>query len=194
MKKSLLIFGLLASGFSFGATLDTSIYSNIKTIDAVQMQRNGENLAQLWRDQKINKEISRIYKEGQGDPERMLELSKKSNLAEWIVPQMQERVNQQQVYKLNQMKLQAEIEKTNAETRLRLAKAAAPQLEYSTSTNGEKAYIEHIEDNIYKTNDDRLIKTYACYEYVYGENVLIMNKKIIFKTGKTCDIEKVIDL
>ncbi|WP_143222599.1 hypothetical protein [Acinetobacter silvestris] len=58
----------------------------------------------------------------------------------------------------------------------------------------EKVYIEHISDNLYKIDDGRIIKTQYCHEYVYSEKALIINTKLIFKNGKSCDIEKIVDM
>lgn len=92
---------------------------------------------------------------------------------------------------------QAEINLQNAkhEEALLAKYSTPPQMSnFNRSSNEEKIYIDHVSNDLYKTDDGRFIKTQSCYEYVYSERALIMNNKLIFKNGKTCDIEKIINM
>lgn len=101
MKKIMLICGLLASGFSFGSPLDYTIPMQVKGIDSMKMIQDANRLASINLENKIESEKTRIYQEGQGDPEKMLVLAKKSKLARWVVPYFQGQLNTQNINKSN---------------------------------------------------------------------------------------------
>lgn len=127
MKKLILICGLLASSFSFGG-IDPYIPLRTNQIDMIKMVRDADNLSKITLNNRIEKEKARIYKEGQGDAEIMLELAKKSKIASQIVPYFQEQAYQQQIYELNKLKIQAEIEKIKQEEHLNTIKSSPPPM------------------------------------------------------------------
>jgi len=56
--------------------------------------------------------------------------------------------------------------------------------------------VKRVDNNLYQTTDGRyVIKTKYCYEYTYGEDVVLdytkysYNNKIIFRSGTTCEVE-----
>ena len=93
MKKLILICGLLASGFSSGNPLDHTIPMQVKGIDSMKMIQDANRLASINLENKIENEKTKIYQEGQSDPEKMLALAKKSKLARWVVPYFQDQLN-----------------------------------------------------------------------------------------------------
>ena len=99
MKKLILILGVLASGFSFGGPLDHTIPMQVKGIDSVKMIQDANKLARINLENKIENEKTKIYQEGQSDPEKMLALAKKSKLARWVVPYFQDQLNIQNINK-----------------------------------------------------------------------------------------------
>lgn len=99
MKKLILILGVLASGLSFGGPLDHTIPMQIKGIDSVKMTQDANKLARINLENKIENEKTKIYQEGQSDPEKMLALAKKSKLARWVVPYFQDQLNIQNINK-----------------------------------------------------------------------------------------------
>jgi len=59
-----------------------------------------------------------------------------------------------------------------------------------------KINIRRVDNNVYQTMDGRfIIKTKYCYEYTYGDEVVLdytkysYDNKIIFRSGTTCQIE-----
>lgn len=127
MKKLILICGLLSSGMSFGG-IDPYIPLQVNQIDAVKMMQDADNLSKITLSNKIEKEKARIYKEGQGDAEIMLELAKKSSMASRVVPYFQEQAYQQQIYELNRLKLQAEKDKAKQGNHLNTIKTPPPPM------------------------------------------------------------------
>lgn len=99
MKRLILMCGLLASGFSFGNPLDHTIPMQVKGIDSVKMIQDANKLARINLENKIENEKTKIYQEGQSDPEKMLALAKKSKLARWVVPYFQDQLNIQNINK-----------------------------------------------------------------------------------------------
>lgn len=99
MKRLILMCGLLTSGFSFGNPLDHTIPMQVKGIDSVKMIQDANKLARINLENKIENEKTKIYQEGQSDPEKMLALAKKSKLARWVVPYFQDQLNIQNINK-----------------------------------------------------------------------------------------------
>ena len=73
----------------------------VKGIDSMKMIQDANRLASINLENKIESEKTRIYQEGQGDPEKMLVLAKKSKLARWVVPYFQGQLNTQNINKSN---------------------------------------------------------------------------------------------
>lgn len=203
MKKLILICGLLASGFSFGG-IDTSIYSQQQRFQLEQQRQTQQNMNQLGANLGgilLNKRINQMRQLGTIDEKKAF--AHKSIYSRYLIQVLNSDIAEENAQKLATLRhnaelanLKAQTDKINSETELVLLKASALPLmmETAPSSKEERVYIEHIEDNLYKTDDSRLIKTRSCYEYVYSEKALIMQNKLIFKNSKTCDIEKIINL
>jgi hypothetical protein len=96
--------------------LDSSIPLMAKGIDGLKMLEDGSQIAQLWQNQKTDGELNRLYKETNGDLNKMLEIGKTSPLARFVIPQLQAQQAAQQKAALDQQKIEAEIGKTQSET------------------------------------------------------------------------------
>jgi hypothetical protein len=95
--------------------LDSSIPLMAKGIDGLKMLEDGSQIAQLWQNQKTDGELNRLYKETNGDLNKMLEIGKTSPLARFVMPQLQAQQAAQQKAALDQQKIEAEIGKTQSE-------------------------------------------------------------------------------
>lgn len=95
--------------------LDSSIPLMAKGIDGLKMLDDGSQIAQLWKSQKTDSELNRLYKETNGDLDKMLEIGKTSPMARFVMPQLQAQQAAQQKAALDQQKIEAEIGKTNSE-------------------------------------------------------------------------------
>lgn len=203
MKKLILICGLLVSGFSFGG-IDTSIYSQQQRFQIERQRQTQQNMDQLGVNVGgilLNKRINQMRQLGTIDEKRAF--AHKSIYSRHLIQVLNSDIAEENAQKLATLRhnaelanLKAQTDKINSETQLVLLRTTAPPSMTKTTSSGkeEKVYVEHIEDNLYKTDDSRLIKTQSCYEYVYGEKAQIMQNKLIFKNSKTCDIEKIISL
>lgn len=96
--------------------LDSSIPLMAKGIDGLKMLDDGSQIAQLWKSQKTDSELNRLYKETNGDLNKMLEIGKTSPMARFVMPQLQAQQAAQQKAALDQRKIEAEIGKTQSET------------------------------------------------------------------------------
>lgn len=96
--------------------LDSSIPLMTKGIDGLKMLEDGSQIAQLWQNQKTDSELNRLYKETNGDLNKMMEIGKTSPLARFVMPQLQAQQAAQQKAALDQQKIEAEIGKTQSET------------------------------------------------------------------------------
>jgi hypothetical protein len=103
--------------------IDPSIPLQARGVDAIQMLADGDKLSQLWRQQKSDQELNRIYNESQGDVSKMLTLGQQSPLARLVVPQIQAQQAAQQKNFLDQQKALAEIANTSAQANERTANA-----------------------------------------------------------------------
>ena len=95
--------------------LDSSIPLMAKGIDGLKMLDDGSQIAQLWKSQKTDSELNRLYKETNGDLNKMMEIGKTSPMARFVMPQLQAQQAAQQKAALDQQKIEAEIGKTNSE-------------------------------------------------------------------------------
>ena len=203
MKKFLLIIGFFISSSSY-AQIDASIITNGSRLQQEQQARNwaaAENLASNTGGIVFNRRVGQMRQLGTIEEKRAF--ANKSMYRNYLNRILDSDIAEQNTLQLIQEKhdadianLKAQTEKINTETQLLLIQSSAPSLEKKVSRGGreEKVYIEYIVDNLYKTDDSRLIKTQSCYEYVYGEGALIMQNKLIFKNAKTCNIEKIMSL
>lgn len=91
--------------------LDSSIPLMAKGIDGLKMLDDGSQIAQLWKSQKTDSELNRLYKETNGDLNKMLEIGKTSPMARFVMPQLQAQQAAQQKALLDQQKTESEIYK-----------------------------------------------------------------------------------
>lgn len=98
------------------AILDYSLPLQVKTPDMMGMLDQGSQLAQFWQTQKTDGELNRLYKETNGDLNKMLEIGKTSPMARFVMPQLQAQQAAQQKAALDQQKIEADIGKTQSET------------------------------------------------------------------------------
>ena len=95
--------------------LDSSIPLMAKGIDGLKMLEDGSQIAQLWQNQKTDGELNRLYKETNGDLNKMLEIGKTSPMARFVMPQLQAQQAAQQKAALDQQKTLSDIGKTQSE-------------------------------------------------------------------------------
>lgn len=95
--------------------IDHSIPLMAKGIDIIQMQENGDKLAQLWQGQKVNAEMGRLYKQAGGNQDEMMRLGQNSPLMHLVMPKLQEQQAAQQNALIARQKTLSEIGKTNSE-------------------------------------------------------------------------------
>ena len=98
------------------AILDHSLPLQVKAPDMMGMLDQGSQLAQFYTQNKADGELNRLYKETNGDLNKMLEIGKTSPLARFVMPQLQAQQAAQQKAALDQQKIEAEIRKTQSET------------------------------------------------------------------------------
>lgn len=98
------------------ATLDHSLPLQVKAPDMMGMLDQGSQLAQFYTQQKSDGELNRLYKETNGDLDKMMEIGKTSPMARFVMPQLQAQKSAQQKSALDQQKIEAEIGKTQSET------------------------------------------------------------------------------
>ncbi|WP_446089900.1 hypothetical protein [Acinetobacter sp. 1124_18A] len=116
--------------------IDPSIPLQARGVDAIQMLADGDKLSQLWRQQKSDQELNRIYNESQGDVNKMLNLGQQSQMARYIVPQLQAQQTASQKNLLDQQKTLAEIGKTTSEATKNNAQAGGYTLDNSQKKFG----------------------------------------------------------
>ena len=98
------------------AILDHSLPLQVKAPDMMGMLDQGSQLAQFYTQNKADGELNRLYKETNGDLNKMMEIGKTSPLARFVMPQLQAQQAAQQKAALDQQKIKAEIGKTQSET------------------------------------------------------------------------------
>ena len=98
------------------AILDHSLPLQVKAPDMMGMLDQGSQLAQFYTQNKADGELNRLYKETNGDLNKMLEIGKTSPMARFVMPQLQAQQAAQQKAALDQQKIEAEIGKTQSET------------------------------------------------------------------------------
>lgn len=98
------------------AILDHSLPLQVKAPDMMGMLDQGSQLAQFYTQHKADGELNRLYKETNGDLNKMLEVGKTSPMARFVMPQLQAQQAAQQKAALDQQKIEAEIGKTWSET------------------------------------------------------------------------------
>ena len=98
------------------AILDHSLPLQVKAPDMMGMLDQGSQLAQFYTQNKADGELNRLYKETNGDLNKMLEIGKTSPMARFVMPQLQAQQAARQKAALDQQKIEAEIGKTQSET------------------------------------------------------------------------------
>ena len=97
------------------AILDHSLPLQVKAPDMMGMLDQGSQLAQFYTQNKADGELNRLYKETNGDLDKMMEIGKTSPLARFVMPQLQAQQAAQQKAALDQRKIEADIGKTQSE-------------------------------------------------------------------------------
>lgn len=97
------------------AILDHSLPLQVKAPDMMGMLDQGSQLAQFYTQQKSDGELNRLYKETNGDLDKMMEIGKTSPMARFVMPQLQAQKSAQQKAALDQQKTLSDIGKTQSE-------------------------------------------------------------------------------
>lgn len=97
------------------AILDHTLPMQVKAPDMMGMLDQGSQLAQFYTQQKSDGELNRLYKETNGDLDKMMEIGKTSPMARFVMPQLQAQKSAQQKSALDQQKIEADIGKTQSE-------------------------------------------------------------------------------
>lgn len=116
--------------------IDASIPLQAQGINVAKMLDEGSQIGQLWQQQRLNKELDRIYNESQGNVDKMLQLGQQSQMARYIVPQIKAQQMATQKNALEMLKSQAEIGKTNSEATKNNAQAGGFTLDNSQKKFG----------------------------------------------------------
>lgn len=116
--------------------IDASIPLQAQGINVAKMLDEGSQIGQLWQQQRLNKELDRIYNESQGDVNKMLSLGQKSQMARYVVPQIQAQQAARQKNLLDQQKTLAEIANTTAQANERTANAGNTTFDTSQKKYG----------------------------------------------------------
>lgn len=93
------------------AILDHSLPLQVKAPDMMGMLDQGSQLAQFYTQNKADGELNRLYKETNGDLNKMLEIGKTSPMARFVIPQLQAQQAAQQKAALDKQKTESEIYK-----------------------------------------------------------------------------------
>ena len=97
------------------AILDHTLPMQVKAPDMMGMLDQGSQLAQFYTQQKSDGELNRLYKETNGDLNKMMEIGKTSPMARFVMPQLQAQQAAQQKAALDQQKTLSDIGKTQSE-------------------------------------------------------------------------------
>ncbi|HCA5258063.1 TPA: hypothetical protein MW256_000171 [Acinetobacter baumannii] len=116
--------------------IDASIPLQAQGINVAKMLDEGSQIGQLWQQQRLNRELDRIYNESQGDVNKMLSLGQQSQMARYIVPQIQAQQAASQKNLLDQQKTLAEIANTTAQANERTANAGNTTFDTSQKKYG----------------------------------------------------------
>ncbi|MEI1751439.1 hypothetical protein V8Q03_06915 [Acinetobacter baumannii] len=116
--------------------IDASIPLQAQGINVAKMLDEGSQIGQLWQQQRLNRELDRIYNESQGDVNKMLSLGQQSQMARYIVPQIQAQQAASQKNILDQQKTLAEIANTTAQANERTANAGNTTFDTSQKKYG----------------------------------------------------------
>ena len=97
------------------AILDHTLPMQVRAPDMMGMLDQGSQLAQFYTQQKSDGELNRLYKETNGDLDKMMEIGKTSPMARFVMPQLQAQKSAQQKAALDQQKTLSDIGKTQSE-------------------------------------------------------------------------------
>ena len=95
--------------------LDYTLPLQVKAADPNLMLSNASQYADYFTKMKTDGELSRIYKESQGDLDKMLSIAPQSKMARWIMPQLQSQKAAAYEAQLGQQKALADIGKVQSE-------------------------------------------------------------------------------
>ncbi|MFX9324873.1 hypothetical protein ABTP01_16465 [Acinetobacter baumannii] len=98
------------------AILDHSLPLQVKAPDMMGMLDQGSQIAQFYTQNKTDGELNRLYKEANGDLNKMMEIGKTSPMARFVMPQLQAQQAAKDKAALDAQKTQADIAKTQSET------------------------------------------------------------------------------
>ncbi|HHP6322670.1 TPA: hypothetical protein ACSE3H_004289 [Acinetobacter baumannii] len=116
--------------------IDASIPLQAQGINVAKMIDDGSQIGQIWQQQRLNKELDRIYNESQGNVDKMLQLGQQSQMARYVVPQIQAQQAARQKNLLDQQKTLSEIANNNAQASERTANAGNKTLDTSQKKYG----------------------------------------------------------
>ncbi|EHU2485689.1 hypothetical protein [Acinetobacter baumannii] len=116
--------------------IDASIPLQAQGINVAKMIDDGSQIGQIWQQQRLNKELDRIYNESQGNVDKMLQLGQQSQMARYVVPQIQAQQAARQKNLLDQQKTLAEIANTTAQANERTANAGNTTFDTSQKKYG----------------------------------------------------------
>ncbi|MFY4889024.1 hypothetical protein ACOUVU_05220 [Acinetobacter baumannii] len=116
--------------------IDASIPLQAQGINVAKMIDDGSQIGQIWQQQRLNKELDRIYNESQGNVDKMLQLGRQSQMARYVVPQIQAQQAARQKNLLDQQKTLAEIANTTAQANERTANAGNTTFDTSQKKYG----------------------------------------------------------
>ncbi|WLF84808.1 hypothetical protein [Moraxella sp. ZY210820] len=117
--------------------LDTSIYKNIRTVDAAKIYEDGQRIADMQLKNSIEREYVKLFRQTDGDLYKMRELSLKLKVSPWLTPKIDEKIRQKELQELELLQRKAEIARlestirqNNAEAQAIREKTAQKELQY----------------------------------------------------------------
>ncbi|MGX4758521.1 hypothetical protein [Acinetobacter baumannii] len=116
--------------------IDASIPLQARGVDGLKVLENGSQIAKMWQNERLDRELDRIYNQSQGDVNKMLQLGQQSQMARYVVPQIQAQQAARQKNLLDQQKTLSEIANNNAQASERTANAGNKTLDTSQKKYG----------------------------------------------------------
>lgn len=135
--------------------IDYTLPLQVKAADPNLMLSNASQYADYFTKMKADGELSRLYKESNGDLDKMLEIGQQSPMARWVMPQLQAQKSANEQAALEKQKAQIDIYNTGAQAQERMASAGnteqktadarlstAKQAIFAGAQNGNPQYIK----------------------------------------------------
>lgn len=135
--------------------IDYTLPLQVKAADPNLMLSNASQYADYFTKMKADGELSRLYKESNGDLDKMLEIGRQSPMARWVMPQLQAQKSANEQAALEKQKAQIDIYNTGAQAQERMASAGnteqktadarlstAKQAIFAGAQNGNPQYIK----------------------------------------------------